>query len=524
MTENYKSIYEPAQEPAEAEASQEAVQEAPHQTYTSTEQVAAILCLIFGFLFIRLALFHFNGLFTTLFYVALFTLEIVFLRKSGAKLDKAGICLAAVLYLFSAVPTITANTTIKWLNGLFLIFTSCLFLFRAGNPGKDIFRFLPLTLPTAVMGCAFTNFGCVFGAAASKHENRNAPRNFLYILGGLLLAIPLTGIVAMLLFSADMQFFSMFQNLFGNAVFSADDVVTLIPHLLLAIPVGAAIFGCLFRSTHPLNAPAYDTERCEKSLLALRFLPNPMVYVAVTPICILYLLFLFSQLSYFLGGFTGTLASGYTYAEYAREGFFQLCAVCCINLAVICIMEFAAKVTGIVKPLALKIYSVYLSICSIFLTGTAIAKMVLYIRYYGLTQLRIYTNWFMILLAVGFILIIIRQFALSIPICKIGFTAFVILFGLLCFSRPDDWMIRCNAEMYLSGQLETFDYELLEGLSDDAAAAISSYPLDAFHDADPDINATACIREILRDKEEAIDKDFWKELNLSAWMLRQNMR
>lgn len=72
-------------------------------------------------------------------------------------------------------------------------------------------------------------------------------------------------------------------------------------------------------------------------------MPNAMVYAAVTPICILYVLFFVSQFPYFLGGFTGELAEGFTYAEYARKGFFELCAVCCINFAVIGIMSFMAK-------------------------------------------------------------------------------------------------------------------------------------------------------------------------------------
>ena len=54
-----------------------------------------------------------------------------------------------------------------------------------------------------------------------------------------------------------------------------------------------------------------------------------------------------------------------TYAEYARRGFFELCAVCVINIAVISCIGFFTRKTGREKPVLLKIYSVFLSLSSL---------------------------------------------------------------------------------------------------------------------------------------------------------------
>lgn len=53
-----------------------------------------------------------------------------------------------------------------------------------------------------------------------------------------------------------------------------------------------------------------------------------------------------------------------------------------------------------------------LSIFTLILIATAISKMVMYISVYGLTQLRFYTTWFMLLLAVIFVMIIVKQSAM----------------------------------------------------------------------------------------------------------------
>ncbi len=476
----------------------------PEITYTRRDAVLALSAMLLGFLFVRLVCYHVTGLFTTLLFWVLFTVGLVFLKKSGKAFARSHKLLAAVLYVFAAVYTITANPLMKFLNTVFLLVTTGLLVFLICRPGTDVFRYLPFNLPKAVVTVPFSGFGKCFGAAASAAKGKTIWKNAGYCLAGLVIAVPLTVIVGALLCSADDNMADMLGLLQD---IPTEDLFILIPHAAIGMLIGCYFFGMLWTnaaSEAPLPEGEYD-----RSIAGMRILPNPMVYAAVTPVCILYILYFIVQIPYFIGGFTGELAEGYTYAEYARQGFFELCAVCCINLAVIGVLCFGAKCSGLMKPLVLKIYTLFMSISSIVLAGTAIAKMVLYIGAYGMTPLRIYTTWFMVLLIFGFVLIILRQFLPRLPVCRISFAVFTVMFGLLCFSRPEAWMTRYNAEMYLAGELEEFDTELVSGMSDDAAAILCQYP--SLLDETGELEIARC--------HARYDRDFYSSLNLSAWQI-----
>ena len=57
------------------------------------------------------------------------------------------------------------------------------------------------------------------------------------------------------------------------------------------------------------------------------------ITVAAT-ISVVYVFFCFIQIVYLFGGLM-QLPSGYTYARYAREGFFQLLFVCILNVIIV---------------------------------------------------------------------------------------------------------------------------------------------------------------------------------------------
>ena len=62
---------------------------------------------------------------------------------------------------------------------------------------------------------------------------------------------------------------------------------------------------------------------------------------------IVYILFIAVQFKYF---FSGTLEDGFTYAEYARRGFFELLFVTLINLSItIAVITLTKTVYGLLK-------------------------------------------------------------------------------------------------------------------------------------------------------------------------------
>lgn len=513
MNEDYKNILDTPPLPGQTEL------EKPVEVYEKKEQILSYVCMAVGFVFIRLCLHHVTGLLTTLLFWVVTTLCIFYLRRSGKSFSKSHKALACVLYVFSAVYTITANHFLTFLSTIFFIAVFCLFVYIVCQPESNTFRYLPFAAESALLRHPFGNMHKCPNAAVSGVRGKSGMKNLLHVMLGLLITVPLTVIVAMLLANADKSMAMLLNKLVFTPTY---DSLILIPQILFGIVIGFYLFGLLYSNIHTPK-PLLEDE-CEKRILCLRIMPNAMAYAAATPICILYALFFVSQLQYFMGGFTGELAEGLTYAEYARKGFFELCAVCCINFGVIGIMSFFAKLCGEQKPLLLKIYTLYLSICSLVLAGTAMAKMFLYIDVYGMTQLRIYTTWFMLLLIIGFVLIIIRQFKRTIPVCKIGFVLFTVMFGLLCFSRPDAWITRYNAEMYIAGNLKEFDLEMVyRELSDDAVAVISTYQNGELSEYNVETPANRyTVDSIIEDSLSDYREDFFKTLNLSAWMIQWN--
>ncbi len=479
--------------------------EKPAEVFEKKEQILSFLCMAAGFLFVRFCCYHVTGLLTTVLFCLMITMYMIYLKRSGKAFAKHHKALAGVLYIFSAVYTITANHLLTFLCTVFLIVVSALLVYAVCQTDSNTFRWLPFTMEKALFSHPFGSYQKCASAALSGMREKNGLKNILHIILGLIITIPLTAIVAVLLSRADEGVAKMLNSLIFEPSF---DSLILIPHAAFGLLIGFYIFGMLYSNVK--TPKCVEDSACEHRILKMRIMPNAMVYAAVTPICILYVLFFVSQFQYFLGGFTGQLSDGYTYAEYARKGFFELCQVCCINFAVIGVMSFLAKHCGKERPLILRIYTLFLSVSSLILAGTAMAKMFLYIRAYGMTQLRIYTTWFMLLLVMGFVLIIIRQFKIQLPVCKIGFILFTAMFGLLCFSRPDAWMTEYNAKMYLSGQLEEFDYNHLHSLSDDALVTAMSYK---------DVLDTSRIESELKDFDSKCREDFYRYLNLSAWQI-----
>ncbi len=485
------------------------VREKEPVVYTKSERITAILMLVCGFLWVRLCLYHASGIFTTLLYAAIITAQLIFLKKNGAVFTKSEKLTAAVLYGFSLVYTITANELLKGLNTVFLIMVGSLFLFHTANPDGDILRYLPVSLAKGGVAAPFRNFIAAPQSLTSGAKSGGFWKTTGYIVLGLLLAVPVTMVAAVLLCSADENMAHLIRTF---SKLPSEELLTLIPHLLVGLLIGCMIFSALYTASHKElhNVP----ENCEDLVRGCRMIPTPVIYAMVTPLCALYILFFFSQMQYFLGGFTGDIAE-FTYAEYARRGFFELCGVCVLNAVVIGGIGFFARRKDGRKPLTLRLYSGFLSISSLLLAGTALAKMFLYIRMYGMTQLRIYTTWFMLLLVIFFTLLLVRQFKDSLNIGKILMVSLTVMFALLCFSRPDAWMTRYNAEMYLSGHLEEFDSSVLSDMSDDAWSALTAYDTATVDRLLTKKNVRP--QFVLRTQRNNID--FWENLNLSAWEL-----
>ena len=311
----------------------------------------------------------------------------------------------------------------------------------------------------------FSKLSAFFTAAFSGGRRSWLKTALLLLLGLGLALIPLLIVVNLLQYDA--AFSKLLEDIFSENLPQA--VFDRLLYLLLAVAMAAFLMSCLCGSREHRMSRVLDRESVAAFRIRRRFLPLIVSVAMLLPLLLLYGLFFFSQWPLYTSAFTGALPRGYTYADYAREGFFQLCAVCAINgLLYLFVSLFTKKGQGEgVRKALLTV----LCLCSLVLAATAFSKMVLYVRTYGLTPKRVYASWGMILLVIAFLLALLGAYwkKLNVTLALCGL--FAGMFGLLCLVDTNALIADYNVRSYEEGRLEMVDTGVFWDMGDSAAPA-----------------------------------------------------
>ena len=211
-------------------------------------------------------------------------------------------------------------------------------------------------------------------------------RNLRRALLGVVIAAPVLLIFAALFASADPVFGNVLSNLFN---FNADTVIS---HTFF-IGFWAFLVAGYFRWSF-LGRPIQTLTPSAKSIQSIVPLAT-----AVGLLDLLFLLFVVVQLRYFFGG-SGVVeqTSGLTYAQYARQGFFQLMTASILVLPILLGAE-ALVHTGSAPQVRVfrQLAGLLLALLSVVMIS-AFQRMRLYVEAFGLSAQRLYATAFMILL------------------------------------------------------------------------------------------------------------------------------
>lgn len=418
--------------------------------YALHDALTAWGCLLLGFVFTRCVAGAAGSLWGGIFWAAVGVLAAVYAKLKKLKTTRLQAAVWAAAEIFCAVPLFSSNVFTNTLAAFFsfmLIFYLALTVSGAAVFGEHFVR----DFFSALLIRPFKSFGKAPSAAVSLFKGGKHAKTLVYILIGLCLALPLTLIVVPLLMRSDRAFENAMSSIISCLPSLSGELIV---QFIFAIPVGFFLFGMMFSMLNPV-------EKRQESAPAYRFLPSVAAYSAVTPICVFYLIYILSQLQYLTAAFGGKLPDGLSFSEYARKGFFELCAVAAINLFVIIAMQaFTRRAENDLRPKALRIYTIILCAFSLLLTVCAFSKMALYIRSMGMTPLRVYTSWFMLIMAVAFVVITIQQLR-EIKLWRIMFAAFTVMMGILCFGNVDGIIARYNYTHYESGEITSLDAKVL---------------------------------------------------------------
>lgn len=385
------------------------------------------------------------------------------------------------------------------LNCFIILFTAAAATFLLSGQSRHDLRSARLIPETVSLSCRalFTRMDRPFrllGRLGGRHRKQVGR-----VALALLLSLPLLAVVLSLLVSADAVFESLFDRLGswlgklspGRAFWKT------LRALLLALFIASGLY---FIAEPPvLREPDAPQKRPASLYFLLPTLLLDMVYV----------LFCAIQIKYLFGGAEAAAMAG-SWAEYAREGFFQLVAVAAINLS-LCLLAAHKDTLSGKTGLVLRIACGLLLVLTAIILASAFRRMQLYIQAYGLSVLRLLTLWGMAVIAAGI-------FAAGIKLLRSRFSFFRVFapfvlaaWCLFSLMNPCAVIARYNVDRYLEGSLEQIDTEYLSTLGTDTLPALRHLEEASGMGAD-------AIDSLLRDMDEPRD---WAQHNLSYRHLRE---
>lgn len=311
------------------------------------------------------------------------------------------------------------------------------------------------------------------------------------VLIGLALSVPVLLVVIPLLMASD----AAFEGLMDKTIFfdSQSMVFTIILGTLLFLPLFCRNLNLRRQTRHEAAGQTGYSGRASAMT----------INTILTMVSIFYLLYLVSQLAYFFSAFSGILPEGFTSAEYARRGFFEMCALCAINLGLLALcLALVQRKDGRV-PMGTRFLSIFICFFCLVLVAASASKMGLYIQSFGLTRLRLLTSIFNLCLAAAIVCVGIWLLKPRFPYMKVIVATVFLAVIITGWMDVDTQVARYNVRAYQSGQLDSIDLDTLEYLS----AGSTSYLVELLDDTDQAVSEQA--KEILARRLD--DYYTWKE-------------
>lgn len=259
-------------------------------------------------------------------------------------------------------------------------------------------------------------------------EKREEKKDWRMVLLGILISIPALLVIIPILSQADTEFRSLVDTILDAL---GEDFRILIWRGIVGILLGAFMFGTLYGGVYKRHVKEEECIRFhEESGRVFRFVPDIAVLTFGIIVSAVYVLFIGLQARYLFSAFFGILPEAYTYAQYARQGFFELCVIALLNASFLIAMNGCAK-TPRRKNRGLLLENGILGALTLLLLTTAASKLGMYIVAYGFTVKRCISSIFLIWLFLVFILVLIYQ-KKNIPLVRWSVFAGAVLFTLLC--------------------------------------------------------------------------------------------
>lgn len=323
----------------------------------------------------------------------------------------------------------------------------------------------------------------------------------------LVLGVPLLAVIIVLLMSADQvfeEYMSILPTFFVNV-----DVAEITFRVMFVIVVMFGIFGVFQRLTS--RNPVLDSQ--QPATEEQKYWGTAFGCTILVLINIVYILFTIVQFKYF---FSGHLHIDFTYAEYARRGFFELLTVTIINWTIL--VAFLKKIDLKNNPMRIPMkvmYSILILVSAIMLIS-AFQRLTMYEIAYGFTIDRVQAHVVMLFLFVVFAYTFIHVWLEGLRL-----THFYFIVGLLFFTG----MNVVHVEKFIA-EKNWERYEATAEIDVHYLSYLSSAGMDVLlrvYEDNPNYPELDEAVESMRDWDEYGENQSWQSFNISKYMMNKKI-
>lgn len=420
--------------------------------------------------------------------------------------------LAPIAIFFSLMVFIRANPFLAFVNIVLVIYLLTMVARLAHKPKLllqhyDIAEYFDLMIVTP-LGILREFFQ--FLAKLLSSRNNAAPKSSATpIIRGIILSLPILAVFLLLLSSADMVFKQYVGSLFNPDI--SPETVFRLGLIGFVASLFAGAYALIFMPSGSTDISPAPVQKRFK-------LGTTESSIILGSVGLLFFVFVLIQAAYLFGGKEQITSSfGYTYAEYAHKGFFELIAVAAISFALLLSIKRSVTFHTLPQTMTFKWLSGVLIAEVMVIMLSAHMRLDLYEEAYGFTALRLWSHLFILWLVAAFALLIVHV----IKETSQKNLAFQLFISVLCFfavinmANPDAFTARHNLQRFNdTGKLDAY---YLGKLSEDATPTIAGF-LD-----DKNKKTREHARDILNQQKRSISDGNtpWQSANLAKHRANQ---
>ena len=361
-------------------------------------------------------------------------------------------------------------------------------------------------IPISFIGETFGKLkNCLQDKLKIKIDSKNEAK-IKKVIKAVCITLPIVLVIIILLSSADVIFRDIFVNILEKVInaISKIKMSTILAKIILTICV-FVYMSCFF--DYIISRYKKDEGIGESSI---EIKDNFTIKMILTTLNVIYLVFCYIQIkSLFMKNLD------IDYAQYARQGFFQLMIVSFINLVTILIAKKSEN-SGEKNSYVSKMSLIMIGFTFIILISSAV-RMYFYESAYGYTLLRLLVYCALLTEAILFIPTIIYIKGKKINLVKTYFTIIITMYVCMNFVNFDNVIAKRNVDRYIETGKIDMNYIKAETGTDAVKQITRLLEVNAYAD-----NVQESTREYLKEIYDELDENSFdiRELNISKMLAK----